>query len=74
MEFKNEIEISNSDQFRAQLKIADSDGATYELIVSPRTKVISEKLWDEIKNAGGYVYVYDPATKAPPKLLTERPK
>ncbi len=74
VEIKNEIDISMTDQFRAQLKYAEDSGSTYTLIVSPRTKNISETLWNDIVAIEGKIYVYDPSSGQPPKLLEERPK
>ncbi|WP_249583668.1 putative toxin [Pseudomonas viridiflava] len=67
VEIKNVINLSNSNQLRAQLQLAESTGQPFTLIVSPRTQTISGPLRSRIdavvsKNGGG-IYKFDPSTK-----------
>ncbi len=73
LEAKNVINISNSDQFRAQLVHAMDNDLPFNLIVSPRTQHITEPLLKEIDrvntnykivtgHTAGGVYRFDPAT------------
>jgi filamentous hemagglutinin len=62
VELKNEVSLSMSDQFRAQIQYADQSKIPYNLVVSPSNQVISEPLWDAILRAGGKVFRFDPVT------------
>ncbi|UTW46449.1 hypothetical protein KFE80_06105 [bacterium SCSIO 12696] len=66
LEIKNVLELSNSDQLRAQLALALRTNTPFNLVVSPRTQKISrplkESIDDVIEKVGGGIYRYDPST------------
>jgi filamentous hemagglutinin len=66
LEIKNVINLSNSDQLRAQLQYSLRTGTPFKLVVSPRTQNISAPLLKAINKVtdvvGGGIYRYDPAT------------
>ncbi|HIE30059.1 TPA: hypothetical protein EYP66_22570, partial [Candidatus Poribacteria bacterium] len=66
LEVKNVQNLSNSNQMRAQLQLAESTGTPFNLVVSPRTQSISGPLRARIdavtRKVGGGIYRYDPST------------
>lgn len=66
LEAKDVLNLSHSNQLRAQLRIAESRGEPFNLVVSPRTQTISGPLRADIDRVnrlnGGGIYRYDPAT------------
>jgi filamentous hemagglutinin len=66
LEVKNVQNLSNSNQLRAQLQLAEETGTPFNLVVSPRTQNISGPLRDRIDEVttkvGGGIYRYDPST------------
>ncbi|EEE35281.1 hypothetical protein RKLH11_3957 [Rhodobacteraceae bacterium KLH11] len=66
LEVKNVQDLSNSNQLRAQLQLAEETGTPFNLVVSPRTQNISGPLRDRIdevtSKVGGGIYRYDPST------------
>jgi len=66
LEVKNVQGLSNSNQLRAQLQLAEETGTPFNLVVSPRTQNISGPLRDRIdevtSKVGGGIYRYDPST------------
>ncbi len=63
VELKDVITLNGSEQLRAQLQYATINNIPYSLVVSPSNKVISQPLWEEILEAGGKVYQFDPTTQ-----------
>ena len=63
LEAKNVQKLSLSNQLRAQIKLAGENNQPFNLVVSPRTRTVSEPLWRQVRNTGGDIYVYNPATK-----------
>lgn len=62
VEVKNVINISQTNQLRAQAREARNTGQPMNLVVSPRTINISQPTLDLIENTGGAVYRFDPIT------------
>ena len=63
LEAKNVQKLSLSNQLRAQIKLARENNQPFNLVVSPRTRTVSEPLRDAVKKTRGHIYVYNPATK-----------
>lgn len=59
-EIKDVKSLSLDKQFRSHLKGAADYGVPFDLIVSPRTKYISNPLQEAIKKSGGSISVFDP--------------
>ena len=59
IEVKDVVNLSNSDQFRAYF----ATRRPINLIVSPNTQTISKPLRDLIRDSGGSIRTFDPATK-----------
>jgi len=59
---KNVINISDSDQLRAQFKLAIDSGQPFNLVISPRTETISGPLWRKIKETQGEIFQFDAST------------
>jgi len=59
---KNVINISDSDQLRAQFKLAIDSGQPFNLVISPRTETISGPLSEKIRQAGGEIFQFDAST------------
>jgi len=62
VEVKNVIDISATQQLRAQAREAINTGQPMNLVVSPRTTNISQQTLDLIESTGGAVHRFDPAT------------
>lgn len=62
LEVKNVLELSMSDQLRAQIKVASDTGQPLNLVVSPRTNNVSGELMRQVRSTGGDVYRYNPVT------------
>ncbi|EIK60998.1 putative toxin [Pseudomonas lactis] len=62
LEVKNVQNLSMSNQLRAQIKVASDTGQPLNLVVSPRTSNISGELMRQVRNTGGDVFRYNPAT------------
>lgn len=62
LEVKNVQNLSMSDQLRAQIFHAKETGQPLNLVVSPRTTNVSSVLQQEIRETGGNIYRYNPAT------------
>lgn len=62
LEVKNVQNLSMSNQLRAQIKVASDTGQPLNLVVSPRTNNVSGELMRQVRNTGGDVYRYNPAT------------
>ncbi len=62
VEVKNVIDISATKQLRAQANMALETGQPMNLMVSPRTTNISQQTLKLIKDTGGAIYRFDPAT------------
>lgn len=73
MELKDVIDLTSSEQLKAQLRYATSNEIPYSLVVSPSNKTISAPLWDAIEAAGGKVYQFNPANQTITPI-TVRPK
>ena len=61
-EVKNVINLSMSDQLRAQIGFASMTGQPLSLVVSPRTTGVSAELLRQVRSTGGDVYRYNPST------------
>ncbi len=59
-EFKDRVEVSNSLQLKLQAIVAKMRGLPLNLVVSSRTKRISESLRTAIRDSGGTIYEFDP--------------
>lgn len=64
VEFKNVINITNTDQFRGYA----ATGTPVILVISPRTQTISETVWRSV-TGNGKVFRVDPATGIKTELL-----
>lgn len=73
VELKDVIDLTSSEQLKAQLRYATSNEIPYSLVVSPSNKTISAPLWDAIEAAGGKVYQFNPANQTITPI-TVRPK
>jgi len=62
-DIKNVVELSNSDQLRAFHRYAAEHNMPFNLIIGPRTETISEPLLNNIRETGGRVVMFDPATE-----------
>ena len=62
MEIKNVLNLSLTTQLEAMIKTASDTKIPFNLVVSPRTRSISEKLKKAIKDTGGSIQVFDPVT------------
>jgi len=67
LEIKNVKQLRMTDQLRAQIRLANETGQPINLVVSPRTQSVSQNVLDQIRDAGGEIYRYDPKSG----LLTE---
>ena len=63
LEAKNVQKLSYSPQLQAQVALARENNQPFNLVVSPRTRTVSEPLRDAVKKTRGGIYVYNPATK-----------
>jgi len=61
-EIKSGVKISNSRQLKIQAAYAESKGMTFNLVVSPETRQISEPLRRAVKARGGTIQRFDPET------------
>jgi hypothetical protein len=62
-EVKNQINITNSTQLKAQAELARLNNKTFNLIISPRTKTISRPLAEAIRERGGRIIEFNPHTE-----------
>uniref|UniRef100_UPI00403942B2 hemagglutinin repeat-containing protein n=1 Tax=Variovorax sp. BK018 TaxID=3450241 RepID=UPI00403942B2 len=60
---KNWIELNNDDQLRAFHRYAQNNNLPFNLIIGPRTEVISEPLLNNIRSTGGSILQYNPETR-----------
>lgn len=60
---KNVVNLSNSPQLRAFHQYAVDNNLPFNQIIGPRTQTISEPLLNNIRQTGGSVMRYDPATR-----------
>jgi hypothetical protein len=61
-EIKDVVEIDSSVQLRIQAAYAQARGIPFNLIVSPNTKRISNSVQNMIRDTGGTIQRFDPAT------------
>jgi hypothetical protein len=61
-EIKSGLEIDNSVQLRVQAAYAKSTRVPFNLVVSPTTQRVSENVKREIRQSGGTIQRFDPAT------------
>lgn len=61
LEAKNVVNLSMSDQLRAQIRIATQRNQPLNLVVSARTQNVSRPLLRAVRSTGGNVFVYDVA-------------
>ena len=62
VEIKNVVNISMSDQLRAQIRHAGVTGQPFNLVVSQRTSRISAEVLRQVRATGGEIYRYNPGT------------
>ena len=62
LDAKNQIDITRTEQLRAQFNLAVDKKVPFGLVVSPRTKKISRPLQQDIKSTGGKIFEYNPQT------------
>ncbi len=60
---KNVVDLTNSPQLRAFHQYAVDNNLPFNSIIGPRTQSISEPLLNNIRQTGGKVMRYDPATR-----------
>lgn len=63
LEIKNVLNLSMSNQLRAQVKVALDTGQPLNIVVSPRTNGISAEVMRQVESTGGEIYRYNPATR-----------
>lgn len=61
-EVKNVLQQSLTTQIKAQLKAAEDADIPYNLIVSPRTRRVTNEIIERAEASGGGVFVFDAAT------------
>lgn len=61
-EIKSGLEIDNSIQLKVQAAYAKITGVSFNLVVSPTTKRVSQSIRDAIFATGGTIQRFDPAT------------
>ena len=61
-EIKSGVEINNSPQLVVQVAYCKAFRKPYNLIVSPTTKRISQKIKDAVRETGGTIQRFDPST------------
>ncbi len=62
LEVKNVIDLSMSNQLRAQIEFASSVRQPLNLVVSPRTTNVSREVIERVQETGGGIFRYDPAS------------
>jgi Restriction endonuclease fold toxin 7 len=61
-EIKSGLEIDNSLQLRIQATYAKSTGVPFNLVVSPTTQRVSQRVKNQVSLTGGTIQRFDPAT------------
>jgi RHS repeat-associated protein len=64
VEIKDVLQLSLRPQLEAQIISASRAGEPYNLVVSMRTHTLSQPLRDAIRESGGKIYRFDPASGA----------
>ena len=62
LEIKNVLDLSLTKQLEAMIKAASDAKMPFNLVVSPRTRDISQNLQKAIEATGGSIQVFDPVT------------
>lgn len=63
LEIKNVLNLSMSNQLRAQVKVALDTSQPLNIVVSSRTNGISREVMRQVESTGGEVYRYNPVTR-----------
>jgi hypothetical protein len=58
-DIKDEIRISFDKQLRAEYDYAGQTGQTFNLVISPRTQIITQPLQQAIRQSGGIIVEFD---------------
>jgi hypothetical protein len=61
-EIKDALNLANTKQLKIQTQAAIDADKSFKLIVSPRTTVITKPLRGAVRDTGGTIQVFDPAT------------
>lgn len=69
-----QVEISNVSQLRAQARLAIQENKPFNLIISPRTKTISEGVMKNIETTNGKVFEFNPSTKKFTEIMNNSEK
>ena len=64
LEAKDVLKLSRTRQLDGQIALALEHKQPFNLVVSPRTQSVSGPLRRAVRETGGTVYVYNPATDA----------
>ncbi len=62
-DIKNVRYITFTKQMRAQATLAQNEGTSFNLIISPNTQKISKQLGDSIYKSGGKIFEFNPSTE-----------
>lgn len=62
LEVKDVQKLSMRNQLRGQIKVANDTDQPLNLVVSPRTHSVSKELMFQVRETGGDIYRYNPAT------------